>query len=107
MSAKLPEWACDPALAVVWARVRTRFEAGGLVAQGRTVVPLQTRDERHALGALLGESVTRDRVSVDLAALDLRLRERTGLGGLFDVLPLVTGAPLQRPTRPSCRVGGQ
>ena len=101
MSATLPEWASDPALAVVWARVRTRFEAGGLVAQGRTVVPLHTRDERHALGALLGESVTRDRVSVDLAALDRRLRQRSGLGGLFDVLPLVTGAPLS--DRPALR----
>ena len=40
MSATLPGWASDPALAVVWARVRARFEAAGLVAHGRTVVPL-------------------------------------------------------------------
>jgi len=90
----LPAWVRNPALEACWARVRSRFEASGLVAQGRTIVELSTREERHAVGELLGRVLTRDRVSVDLAELDDRLRQRSGAGGLADLLPVVTGAPL-------------
>jgi uncharacterized protein (TIGR02679 family) len=96
----VPSWLCDPALAGVWARVRDRLEAGGLAARGRTSVDVVSRGERHALAALLGRPVTRARVSLDLAELDGRLRERSGIGGLVDVLPKVTGSPLvNRPGR--------
>jgi uncharacterized protein (TIGR02679 family) len=92
--AHLPPWVRNPELEVCWARVRSRFEASGLVAQGRTIVELSTREERHAVGELLGRALTRDRVMVDLAELDDRLRQRSGAGGLADLLPVVTGAPL-------------
>lgn len=96
----LPGWVGNPALAELWRRVRDRFEAGGLAAAGRTVVPLASREERHAVGELLGVPQTGARVSVDLSVLDQRLRDRSGIGGLHDVLPLVTGGPVQdRPAR--------
>ncbi|MGH3444459.1 MAG: TIGR02679 domain-containing protein, partial [Nocardioidaceae bacterium] len=96
----LPDWVADPALSGVWARVRTRFEAAGLVADGRTVVSLASRSERHALGNLLGRPVMRQRVAVDLAELDARLHARSGVGGLAEVLRRVSGADLvDRPGR--------
>jgi len=95
MSAELPDWVANPALAPLWVRLRARVEARGLAASGQVQVELQGRQERHAVGALLGRSVTRDRVSVDLAKLDERLRERSGVGGLLDVLTAVGGAPLK------------
>ena len=95
MSAELPDWVANPALAPLWARLRARMETKGLAASGQVHVELGGRQERHAVGALLGRSVTRDRVSVDLAKLDERLRERSGVGGLLEVLTAVGGAPLK------------
>ena len=95
MSAELPDWVAHPALAPLWARLRARVEAKGLAVGGQVQVELEGRQERHAMGALLGRSVTRDRVSVDLAKLDERLRERSGVGGLLEVLTAVGGAPLK------------
>jgi uncharacterized protein (TIGR02679 family) len=95
MSAELPDWVANPALAPLWARLRARVEAKGLAASGQVQVELGGRQERHAVGALLGRSLTRDRVSVDLAKLDERLRERSGVGGLLEVLTAVGGAPLK------------
>lgn len=100
MTDALPDWVSDPALAPVWEPLRDRFEAAGLLPRGRTTVVVTTRAGRHALAALLGRPVTRDRVVLDLADIDLRLRERSGAGGLVDVLPRVTGRPLvDRPAR--------
>lgn len=92
----LPGWIADPALWPVWARVRDRFESGGLEPRGRVRVDVPGRSGRHAVGALLGRSVTRDRVQIDLAALDLRLRERSGVGGLAEVLSALGAAPRDR-----------
>lgn len=94
MSAPLPGWIADPHLQRLWATVRARFEAAGLDVGGHTVVSLRSREERHAAGALLGRSITRSRVRIDLAELDHRLRTRSESGGLADVLPQVTGGPL-------------
>ena len=89
----LPAWLCDPALRPVWDRIRARFERNGLDPRCRVQVLAATRDERHALGALLGRTVTSASVRVDLAALDRRLRERSGVGGLETVLTVLYGAP--------------
>lgn len=91
----LPGWIVDPALAPVWRQIRRRFERAGLVATGSVDVVLATRGERHAAGGLLGRTVTRGRVRVDLAALDARLRDRSGVGGLHEVLPAMDGVPLR------------
>lgn len=93
MTAALPEWLADPALAPVWARLRDRLEARGLEATGRVVLDLPERAQRHAVSGLLGRAVTRSRASIDLAELDERLRERSGVGGLVAVLTTVDGAP--------------
>lgn len=82
----LPEWIAHPALRPTWERVTTRLEQAGLVPDGSVRVRLAGREERQAAGDLLGRTITREAVSVDLAALDRRLRERSGVGGLDAVL---------------------
>ncbi len=91
----LPDWIVAPELAVLWQRIRSRLETTGLVPRGRVTVPVSSRAERHAVGALLGRSVTRESVSVDLAALDGRLAERSGVGGLAAVIEALTGTTLR------------
>jgi uncharacterized protein (TIGR02679 family) len=95
VNAVLPDWLAAPELAVAWERIRTRLESTGLPPRGRVTVPVGSRQSRHALAALLGRSVTRDRVVVDLAALDERLTSRSGIGGLADVVAKATGRPLR------------
>jgi uncharacterized protein (TIGR02679 family) len=92
---RLPDWVAAPELAVLWERVRARLESTGLPPQGRVTVPVESRAERHAVGALLGRSVTRTSIAVDLVALDARLTERSGVGGLATVVEAVTGTALR------------
>lgn len=89
----LPPWIADPALTDTWTRIRDRFERSGLRAHGRIGVTAETRQQRHALGALLGLSVTSSTIRIDLNDLDQRLRERSGVGGLHDVLAVLHGDP--------------
>lgn len=78
--------------------MRDRLESAGLEPVGRVVVTTPTRDLRRAVGGLLGRSVTGDRVSIDLSALDARLHERAGVDGLVDALTLLHGSvPVSRP----------
>lgn len=91
----LPDWVASPELTEVWDRVRTRVETTGLPPQGRITVVVSSRGSRHALGALLGRTVIRERVTVDLAELDTRLSERSGQPGLAAVLEALTGTPLR------------
>jgi uncharacterized protein (TIGR02679 family) len=94
-------WLDDPALGRVWNVLRERLEARGLRVEGRVVLHGLGREERHAVAGLLGRSVIRERVSVDLAALDADLEARSGIGGLLAVVEHATGAPLR--DRPSDR----
>ena len=98
---ELAHWIADPVLRPTWERIRARFEKAGLRAQGAVIVTLATREERHAVGALLGRSVTRASVRINLADLEARLRERSGVGGLQEVLTEYFGAPPQ--DRPAAR----
>lgn len=94
----LPTWITDPALADAWVRIRDRFEKSGLVPTGRVQLAVATREQRHALGGLLGRSITTDAVRVDLGDLDRRLRSRSGAGGLLEVLTRLHGhEPQDRP----------
>ena len=49
---RLPDWVAAPELAVLWERVRARLESTGLPPRGRVTVPVESRAERHAVGAL-------------------------------------------------------
>lgn len=89
----LPAWLRDPVLRPAWDRIRSRFEKQGLEPQGRVEISAATREERHAIGALLGRTVMTETVRVELNALDQRLRERSGVGGLGVVLTALFGAP--------------
>jgi uncharacterized protein (TIGR02679 family) len=91
----LPDWIASPALTDVWERIRTRVETTGLPPRGTVTLALPSRDARHAVGALLGRTITRDRVIVDLADLDTRLASRSGRPGLAAVLEALTGGPLR------------
>jgi uncharacterized protein (TIGR02679 family) len=91
----LPDWVAAPELTDVWGRIRARVESVGLPPQGQVTVTVDSRGSRHALGALLGRVITRDRVTVDLAELDTRLASRSGQPGLAAVLEALTGKPLR------------
>jgi uncharacterized protein (TIGR02679 family) len=101
----LAEWVADPLLRPAWERVRARFEKSGLIPAGVVVVPLPTRADRHAMGALLGRPVTRGSVRLDLVSLDTRLKERSGIGGLNEVLTEIFGQPPRN--RPADRADRQ
>ncbi|MEO7352104.1 MAG: TIGR02679 family protein [Marmoricola sp.] len=94
LNATLPAWINDADLDAVWVRVRERVESNRLEVRGRINLQIRTRSERHALGRLLGRTVTQDRLGLDLVSLDERLRERSGVGGLLAVLA-AHGGPLQ------------
>jgi uncharacterized protein (TIGR02679 family) len=94
----LPDWVTDPTLHPLWDAVRNRYERNGLQARGRLRVLLETREQRHAAGDLLGQPVTGQRLTIDLGVLDQRLRERAAAGGLGEVLTRLYGqAPQDRP----------
>lgn len=90
----LPAWLTDPALDRLWAAARHRLERNGLEARGRVVLGELSREERHALAAVLGRAVVNPRLGVDLGALDEALRLRSGVGGLADVIGRATGSAL-------------
>ncbi|WP_395403423.1 TIGR02679 domain-containing protein [Arthrobacter sp. UC242_113] len=96
-----PEWIEDPVLKPVWDLVRAQFEKAGLNARGKVLVRPATRNERHAIGALLGRPITSDTVRIDLTTLDTRINERSGVGGLAAVLEALYGTPPE--SRPAIR----
>jgi uncharacterized protein (TIGR02679 family) len=88
-------WISDPALTRIWGVLRDRLEARGLRPEGRVVVSLRSREERHAASALIGRPVTAPRLTIDLAELDAALTRRSGVGGLRAVLEATTGGQLR------------
>ncbi len=95
MSAPLARsWLADPALTRIWGVLRERLEARGRRAEGCVVLTGLSRAERHAVSALVGRPVTKDRLTVDLATLDAWLTERSGLGGVVAVCETATGRPV-------------
>lgn len=84
-------WLRDEALRPVWAVARDRLERNGVQPSGTVTVAGLDRSGRHALSGLLGRPVLRDQVRVDLASLDVVLRERSGVGGLVGVLETLGG----------------
>lgn len=89
------EWLHNAELDFVWRRVRERLERNGGQGFGGLTVAVATREQRHALGALLGSAVVTDRVRVDLVALERRVVERAGFRSLAEAVEAVTGQPLR------------
>jgi len=101
-------WLADPALARVWQVLRERVERRGLHAEGRVVLSGLSREERHAVAALVGRPVTTATLTLDLADVDASLAERSGIGGLRAVLEQVTGHALDdRVARRAERAAGR
>lgn len=93
-------WWSSPALARTWTLVAERLEREGLVPQGLVTVAGLNREEKRALSDLLGRSILGDRVRIDLAAVDQRLRDRAGRG-LVSAAATVLGRALT--DRPAAR----
>ena len=72
-------WWCSPTLARTWESVAARLEQTGLVPTGRVTIGGLSLAEQRSVSDLLGQSVIQDRVRIDLARLDDRLRGRAGL----------------------------
>lgn len=95
----LPGWMRDPVLLPAWRRIAARLEAAGLVAVGKSVADVPDAATRHALEDLTGRRPLGTRFSIDLAALDDRLRLRYG-HGVVGAAERVLGQALEdRPAR--------
>jgi uncharacterized protein (TIGR02679 family) len=70
------------ALRPFWTRVAERLERNGMRPHGRLTLTGLDRGERHALAGLLGRPVLTDRVTVDLAVLDQRVRSSGVAAGI-------------------------
>lgn len=95
-STDLPTAFRSPGLARLWASSRKRLERNGLDAIGSLILYELTDQERYDLSGLLARSITGHRVTVDLARLDLRLRESPAGRGLAAVLEALGGPLVDR-----------
>jgi uncharacterized protein (TIGR02679 family) len=75
-----PDWWSAEVLTRVWLQLAERLERNGLEARGRVTVTGLDRDERHALGGMLGRVLASDTCRIDLSSLDERLLARSEQG---------------------------
>jgi uncharacterized protein (TIGR02679 family) len=66
----------------LWDALAARLQRNGLRPTGVVVLEGLTREERHALAGLTGRATTGDRLRIDVAALDRRLRDTQAAAGL-------------------------
>lgn len=92
-----------PGLARLWDAVADRLQRNGLRPAGVIRLAGLDRDERHALAGLLGRPVAADRITVDLADLDRRLRGSGAVAGLVAAADRVRGPLVDRPGRRRAR----
>ena len=96
-------WWRAPAVDRVWSAVADRLERAGLVATGTVTVDRLTLAERRGVSELLGREVLRERVRIDLADLDARLRVRAAID-VVAAAEAVLGRPLvDRPALAAAR----
>jgi uncharacterized protein (TIGR02679 family) len=86
-----------PGLGRLWNRVAERLQRNGLRPSGVLRLDGLDRAERHALAGLLGRPIVGDRVTVDLAGLDRRLRESGAASGLVAAADRLRGPLVDRP----------
>jgi len=87
----------DTTLDRFWERVADRLQRNGLQPHGRLTFDGLDRTERHALAGLLGRPVPAERLSVDLAALDRRVRASGSAPGLIALTERHVGPLVDRP----------
>lgn len=75
----LPDWLAAPALSAVWEVLHARLERHGPTWRGRVVVTDLDPAAQRALSSLLGRTVLRPSISLDLADLDTRFAAAGGL----------------------------
>ncbi|MGH9231101.1 MAG: TIGR02679 family protein [Acidimicrobiales bacterium] len=92
-----------PGLARLWDHVAERLQRNGLRPSGTLRLDALDRDERHALAGLLARPVANDRVTVDLADLDRRLRDSGAVAGLVAAADRLRGPLVDRPGRRRAR----
>ncbi len=88
-----------PGLGRLWDQVADRLQRNGLRPTGLVRLDQLDRTERHALAGLLGRPVVGDRVTVDLAGLDRRLRDSGAASGLVAAADRLRGPLVDRPGR--------
>jgi len=92
-----------PGLDRLWDRAADRLQRNGLRPAGTLRLDGLDRDERHALAGLLGRPIAHDRVAVDLADLDRRLREAGVATGLVGAVERRRGPLVDRPGQRQAR----
>ena len=92
-----------PGLIRLWDQVAARLQRNGLRPSGTLRMDALDRDERHALAGLLARPITNDRVTVDLADLDRRLRDSGAAAGLVAAADRLRGPLVDRPGRRQAR----
>jgi uncharacterized protein (TIGR02679 family) len=85
-----------PALQRLWDAVAERLQRNGLQPAGSVVLTSLDREERHAIAGLLGRPVPGERVTIELALLDQRLRAGS-TGGLVALAAARRGPLVDRP----------
>ncbi|MDP9401950.1 MAG: TIGR02679 family protein [Actinomycetota bacterium] len=93
-----------PGLGRLWDVVAERLQRNGLRPAGTLRLAALDRDERHALAGLLGRPVAHDRVTLDLADLDRRLRDSGAAAGLVEAADRLRGPLVDRPGRRQAHV---
>ncbi len=86
-----------PELDRAWDMLAERLQRNGLQPTGTIVLADLDRGERHAVAGLLGRPVPGERVTIDLAALDRRLRASGVTGGLVAAVAARRGPLVNRP----------
>ena len=92
-----------PGLGRLWDQVAERLQRNGLRPAGVLRLDGLDRAERHALAGLLGRPIVGERVTVDLAGLDRRLRDNGAATGLVAAAERLRGPLVDRPGRRQAR----
>lgn len=93
MPEALPSWLASPGLLRLWPAVAARLERASLAPTGQVSLTNLDRDERHAIGDLVGRPLVAPGIRIDLADLDGRLLRRSGRG-LVEVVELALNRSL-------------
>ena len=89
----------DPGLDRLWDALARRLQRNGLAVKGSVTLSELSRGERFALAGLIGRPVDGDRVRLDLAVLDARIRSTGSAPGLVAATTVRRGPLVDLPGR--------